>query len=264
MLVYEFESQDLKIGTAHTTIAPADTAADAASDMPLTLSQLSPRKGREEKDPPNAPTPSPLAKALMSPLRPPSKRPVSVASEKNHRKRSRGNDDVPLPAIATAAKTSGSSGSTSKLKARLPSTRKRLERNQLSGSSSNRSLDGGRMRGKVTKERGSASTAHTRVSFREPPAFNPGSRKLKGDEHCATKSTNLSLSSGVSTSSKLRVARPQWDDTTEPVKSSLLTQGKKDSKGSSCLKPVRSFFRQPSNSLCFCPFPDSRIIVFLI
>jgi len=226
----------------HTTIAPPGTIADAASDMPLTLSQLSPRKEREEA--PEALIPTPLAKERMSPMRLPIKRPASAASEKHHRKRSRGNNDAPLSAIATAPKSSDSSGSTSK--ARLPPTRKHVQCSQLSGSTSNARLDDERMT-RVPKERGNASTSHTRVGSQGPAVFKSGSRKLKED---ATNSTNIGRSY-VSTSSKLRVARPQWDDTTEPVNSSLSTKGKKDSKGGSCVKPVRFIVSLTGNSFVY-------------
>lgn len=229
-LAREIESQDSKSGTAHTIIAPGDIIDDADGNKPLTLSQLSPRKRVEEKEQSRAPTPTPPANAPTSPLRPSTKRPVSVVSEIHLRKRSRGDKNTPSSAIATAPKNLNS-GSTSTLRARLPA-RKHPERNHLSGSSSSARLVAERITKRiVSKERGNASSAHTRVGNRQPPVFNPGSRKLKDDERGATKSTSLSSSSGITTSSKLRVARPQWDDTTEPAISIPSTQGKKDSKG---------------------------------
>lgn len=236
-LASEVESQDSDSGTTHTIIAPRYIIDDAESNKPLTLSQLSPRKRVEveEKDQSRAPTPTPPANVPTSPLRPSTKRPVSVVSELHLRKRSKGDKNTPSSAIATAPKIWGS-GSTSTLKARLPSTRKHPERNQLSGSSSSAKLGAERItRRNVSKEKGNASCAQMRVGNRQPPVFNPGSRKLKDDEQDATKSTSLSSSSGVTTSSKLRVERPQWDDTTEPAISIPSTQGK-DSKGNKSVR----------------------------
>jgi len=219
---------DSKSGTAHTILAPKDIIDDADSNKPLTLSQLSPRKLAEEKDR------SPPANVPTSPLRPSIKRPVSETTDIHLRKRSKGAKNTSSSAIATAPKNL-SSGSTSNLKARLLPTRKHPERSHLSGSSSSARLDAERItRGNVSKERGNASSAPRHVSNRQPPVFNPGSRRLNDDEQSASR---LNSSSGVTTSSKLRVARPQWDDTTEPVTSLSSMQGKKESKDAP--KPVR-------------------------
>jgi len=235
-LAREVEPQDLKSGTAHTIVAPKDIIDDADSNKPLTLSQLSPRKRAEEKNQSRTPTPTPPANMPTSPLRPSIKRPVSETNDIHLRKRSKGAQSTSSSAIATAPKNL-SSGSTSNLKARLPPTRRHPERSHLSGSSSSARLGAERIsRRNVSKERGNASSAPSHVSNRQPPVSNPGSRKLKDDEQSATR---LSSSSGVTTSSKLRVARPQWDDTTEPVTSLSSTQGKKESKGALNLKPVR-------------------------
>jgi hypothetical protein len=235
-LAREIEPQDSNSGTMHTIVAPRGIIDDVDSNKPLTLSQLSPRKRVEEEDRRSAPTPTLPADAPTSPLRPSTKRSISVVSEIHLRKRSRGDKNASSSTIATAPKILGS-GSTSTLKARLPSARKHPKRNHLSGSSSSARPGAERItRRNVSKERGNASSAHTRVGNRQPPAFNPGSRKLKDDEQGATKSMGLSSSFGVTTSSKLRVARPQWDDTTEPAISIPSTQGKKDSKGNKSVR----------------------------
>lgn len=233
-LAREIESQSSNSGTAHTILASEGIIDDADTNKPLTLSQLSPRKKVKEKDQSRAPTPTVPVKAPMSPLRPSTKRPVSAASEIHLPKRSRSARNASSSAIATAPKVLDS-GSTSTLKGRVPSTRKHPERNQLSGSNSSARLGAERItRRNVSKERGNASSARN-VGNRKPPVFNPGSRKLKDDERGATNSISLNSSSGVTTSSKLRVARPQWDDTTEPATSLSSTQGKKDNK--SAVKP---------------------------
>ncbi|KAF8902191.1 hypothetical protein CPB84DRAFT_1776097 [Gymnopilus junonius] len=208
--------QDSETGTEMKTAQRE--AADDHGDGPLTVSQLSPRKTLRP------PTPTPPASKPMSPLRPSSKRPVSVPAETRQRKKSRSDATDASSASSTIVK--GSNASTRSIPSR-PSSRT-LTKSTASDS--------------VTVSSTARDKPQARVkTTAQAPVIKVGKTDKSVNEvvRHASKSTAGSLSSS-STSNQ----RNAWNyDTIDPGKQASSLKGK--NKAASSLSHSKTVLHAP-------------------
>ena len=193
-----FTSQDQQTGAE----------VDQDADKPLTLSQLSPQKITPSPDP----TPTPRDSVPVSPLRLPTKRSISVASnELQKRKKSK-----------TDATSADVSVPKSTAKARLPVTKKHskpISSNSSSGLRFNRSL---RRKPMSTRVKGPEI-------IRQSPVFKPNDPELDAEDNRKDMgiATSASSSTGATSTSTSRLKNSN-EKSAEPVNSITL-----DNKGKS-------------------------------